>query len=93
MTSDVNIWNPATRPRGSRNADAMQCKSIGQHESARVKILPLTSGVMGLLTGPHHTSFSEVSSLTIRLSVGDRPVFAPEYAERAPDDMTADPVS
>ena len=38
----------------------------------------LTSGVMGLLTGPHHTSFSLSASFTIRLSEGDRPVLAPE---------------
>ena len=37
-----------------------------------------TWGDMGLLTGPHHTSFSELSSLTILLSNGERPVFAPE---------------
>lgn len=38
----------------------------------------LTSGVMGLLTGPHQISFSELGSWTIRLSEGERPVFAPE---------------
>lgn len=53
----------------------------------------LTSGDMGLLTGPHQTSFSEPSSFTIRLSDGERPVFEPEYAERAPDEVMADPVS
>lgn len=53
----------------------------------------LTSGVMGLLTGPHQMSLSEPSSLTIRLSEGERPVFAPEYAERAPEDVMAEPVS
>lgn len=53
----------------------------------------LTSGVMALLTGPHQTSFSEDSSLTTRLSEGDRPVFAPEYAVRAPLDVTAEPLS
>jgi hypothetical protein len=31
--------------------------------------------------------------LTIRLSRGDRPVFAPEYAVRAPVEVIADPVS
>ncbi len=40
--------------------------------------LRLTSGVMGLLTGPHQTSFSEDSSFTTRLSEGERPVLAPE---------------
>lgn len=53
----------------------------------------LTSGVIGLLTGPHHTSFSDPSSLTIRLSSGERPVFAPEYAVIAPVEVMADPVS
>jgi hypothetical protein len=38
-------------------------------------------------------SFSEVGSLTIRLSKGDRPVFAPEYAVSAPVDVMAEPVS
>jgi hypothetical protein len=53
----------------------------------------LTSGVIALLTGPHQISFSELGSLTIRLSRGDRPVFAPEYAVRAPVDVMAEPVS
>lgn len=48
---------------------------------------------MGLLTGPHQTWFSEDSSLTMRLSDGDRPVFAPEYALRAPLEVMAVPVS
>ena len=52
-----------------------------------------TCGVMSLLTGPHHTSFSELGSLTIRLSEGERPVFAPEYAESAPAEVMAVPVS
>jgi hypothetical protein len=53
----------------------------------------LTSGVMALLTGPHQISFSDPGSFTIRLSRGERPVFAPEYAVRAPLDVMADPVS
>ena len=57
------------------------------------KNTPRTSGVMGLLTGPHQTSFSELGSFTIRLSRGERPVFAPEYAVNAPVDVMADPVS
>ena len=52
----------------------------------------LTSGLISLLTGPHQISFSELGSRTIRLSEGERPVFAPEYAERAPEDVMADPV-
>jgi len=38
-------------------------------------------------------SFSDEGSFTIRLSKGDRPVFAPEYAVRAPLDVMAEPVS
>lgn len=53
----------------------------------------LTSGLMALFTGPHHMSFSELSSLTTRLSAGDRPVFAPEYAVSAPLEVIAVPVS
>lgn len=53
----------------------------------------LTSGVIALLTGPHQISFSDPGSLTILLSSGDLPVFAPEYAVRAPDDVIAEPVS
>lgn len=52
-----------------------------------------TSGVMGLLTGPHQISFSDVGSLTTRLSEGERPVLAPEYAVKAPEDVMAVPVS
>lgn len=52
-----------------------------------------TSGVIALFTGPHQTSFSDSGSLTMRLSSGERPVFAPEYAVSAPVDVMADPVS
>ena len=52
-----------------------------------------TSGVIALFTGPHHTSFSEPGSWTIRLSSGERPVFAPENAVNAPVDVIAEPVS
>ncbi len=38
-------------------------------------------------------SFSELGSLTILLSEGDRPVFAPEYAVKAPDEEIAVPIS
>ena len=53
----------------------------------------LTSVFIGLLTGPHQTSSFDVSSSTMRLSEGERPVFAPEYAERAPEAVIAEPVS
>jgi hypothetical protein len=53
----------------------------------------LTSDFIGLLTGPHQTSSFEESSSTMRLSEGERPVLAPEYAESAPDAVMAEPVS
>lgn len=59
----------------------------------RRKDFRLTSGSIGLLTGPHQTSFDDSSSFTIRLSDGDLPVFAPEYADSAPEEVIADPVS
>lgn len=37
-----------------------------------------TDGSMGLLTGPHQISEPDWSSLTMRLSEGERPVLAPE---------------
>lgn len=61
--------------------------------ATKQKKIPLTSGVIGLFTGPHQTSFSELDSLTIRLSSGERPVFAPENAVKAPVDVMAEPVS
>jgi hypothetical protein len=63
--------------------------AIKAHDEKR----KLTSGVIGLFTGPHQISFSELSSFTMRLSDGDRPVFAPEYADSAPEEVIADPVS
>ena len=53
----------------------------------------LTSVFIGLFTGPHQTSLLDESSSTMRLSEGERPVLAPEYAERAPDAVMAEPVS
>jgi hypothetical protein len=41
-------------------------------------ICRLTSGDMGLLTGPHQMLSLELSSSTTRLSEGERPVLAPE---------------
>ena len=61
--------------------------------SIRQEGIALTWGDMGLFTGPHQMSFSEFSSLTIRLSRGERPVFAPEYAVSAPLDVMAEPDS
>ena len=46
-----------------------------------------------MLTGPHQILSVEVSSSTIRLSLGDRPVFAPEEVAMAPALVIADPVS
>lgn len=42
---------------------------------------------------PHQSSFSVVSSLTTRLSLGARPVFAPESVAKAPLDVMNDPCS
>ena len=61
--------------------------------TAAAQAIQRTSGVIGLFTGPHQISFSEPGSCTIRLSEGDRPVLAPEYADRAPEDVIAEPVS
>lgn len=67
--------------------------TISHARGMKEKEMPPTSGVIGLFTGPHQTSFSELGSLTIRLSSGERPVFAPEKAVKAPVDVMADPVS
>ena len=75
-------------------AETTHCKgTIGTASAASVGIGYSTSGLIGLLTGPHQTFFSDPSSFTILLSRGDRPVFAPEYAVSAPDDVIAEPVS
>jgi len=42
---------------------------------------------------PYQMSFLDVSSSTILLSEGDRPVFFPEYAVRAPVDEMPEPGS
>jgi hypothetical protein len=44
-------------------------------------------------SGTYQMSFSELGSFTIRLSMGDLPVFLPEYAVKAPDEVIAVPVS
>ena len=67
--------------------------TISVRVEGSIRSILRTSGVIALLTGPHQTSFSEPGSLTIRLSRGERPVFAPEYAVNAPVDVIADPVS
>lgn len=46
-----------------------------------------------MLTGPHQILSVDVSSSTIRLSLGDRPVFFPEDVAIAPAEVMADPVS
>jgi hypothetical protein len=61
--------------------------------SGGMELVALTSGVISLFTGPHQTSFSELGSLTIRLSRGDLPVLDPEYAVMAPDEVMAVPFS
>jgi hypothetical protein len=55
--------------------------------------ISLTSGVLWLVDWSPPDVVSELGSLTIRLSLGDRPVFAPEYAVRAPVDVIVEPVS
>ncbi len=67
--------------------------TLGNRGQATRRKSWLTSGLIALLTGPHHTSFSELASLTTLLSKGERPVFEPEYAVRAPVDVMAEPVS
>ena len=42
---------------------------------------------------PHQSSDAVVSSLTTRLSLGDRPVLAPDNVANAPVDVTNDPFS
>ena len=66
---------------------------LGGREEGNSTISRHTSGFIGLLTGPHQTFFEDSSSFTIRLSDGDLPVLAPEYADKAPEEVIADPVS
>ena len=42
---------------------------------------------------PHQSSFSVALSLTTRLSLGDRPVLAPESVANAPLEVINDPFS
>ena len=64
------------------------------HRSARERQLACVCEARGIvITYPHQISFSDPGSFTILLSRGDRPVFAPEYAVRAPDEVMAEPVS
>lgn len=42
---------------------------------------------------PHQSSCAEASSLTMRLSLGDRPVLAPDSVASAPVDVMNDPFS
>lgn len=44
-------------------------------------------------TPTYQISFSDDGSFTTLLSDGDRPVFAPEYAVKAPLDAIAEPIS
>lgn len=64
-----------------------------QSQLEEKKEKPLTPVVIGLLTGPHQTYFSESGSLRICLSSGDRPAFAPEKAVNALVEVMAEPVS
>jgi len=71
----------------------MEAPHLSRHASKLIRPDELTSGDMGLFTGPHHTLSFELGSSTILLSEGERPVFAPEYADKAPLDVMAEPVS
>ena len=93
MTFASSNFEIAAPPERVLSVFRLVCFDIEARYSPKEEVVSLTSGVMGLLTGPHQTSFSEPSSFTIRLSEGERPVFAPEYAESAPEDVMADPVS
>ena len=65
-------WNKATSSHVDKTPSVCEvCESDDGMAS-------LTCGDMGLFTGPHQTSFSDPSSLTMRLSRGERPVFDPE---------------
>ena len=44
-------------------------------------------------TGPHHTLSSDWGSTTTRLSLGERPVLAPERTDRAPVEVRNVPCS
>ena len=81
------IWIPMVMIGDVLKQFSKSTRSIRQEGRA------LTWGDMGLFTGPHQMSFSEPSSFTIRLSSGERPVFAPEYAVSAPLDVMAEPDS
>ena len=67
----------------SKQCGTIQASTHGHGRGCRVNRMKRnqsirTSGDMALLTGPHHTSFSDPSSLTTRLSSGERPVLDPE---------------
>lgn len=65
------------RQTASRGLPVLGCNR--ENEMTGMQLVScLTSGSMGLLTGPHQMSFSDDGSLTMRLSSGDRPVFLPE---------------
>ena len=80
------VWPPGLG-HGSRRPPAARPARNGTRKHY------LTSVDIGLFTGPHQTSFLDDSSSTIRLSDGERPVLAPEYAESAPVDVMAEPDS
>ena len=89
---------PSGIPSVVKNREDDVCRKFMTQQQAQMRAVnerqrELTSGDIGLLTGPHQTSLSEFSSRTMRLSDGDRPVFAPEYADSAPVDVMAEPVS
>ena|SRR6266516_2576133 len=88
---DVNVASSVKVVDGALSVDAPDLRRVSGLERNRVELN--TSGLIGLLTSPHQILFCELSSFTIRLSNGDLPVLAPEYAARAPEDTIAVPVS
>lgn len=76
FSTDWTRLFPTQSAAEARAKQELQAHGKKQAQSAAESVL--TSGSMGLLTGPHQMSFSDDGSLTTRLSRGDRPVFLPE---------------
>lgn len=76
--NEVEAKAPGKAPKAPKTTETAQPHWVEQIIRTPIEKERLTSGLMGLLTGPHQTSFSVWGSLTTRLSEGDLPVFAPE---------------
>ena len=57
---------------------ALATGHVTPEESLQILRAARAAGSSGTLTDPHQMSFSEAGFLTTRLSLGERPVFAPE---------------